>query len=83
MPKIPGISANQAVRAFMKAGFVILRQGSHIVISNGHVRLTIPRHNPINAYAMGAIAEDAGFSPRIVQKSPSLKDFLFRALPPA
>ncbi len=63
MPKIPGISADQAIRAFMKAGFVILRQGSHIVMSNGHVRLTIPRHNPINAYTMGAIAEDAGLSP--------------------
>ena len=63
MPKIPGISADQAVRAFMKAGFVIVRQSSHIVMSNGHVRLTIPRHNPINAYTMGAIAEDAGFSP--------------------
>jgi hypothetical protein len=32
-------------------------------MSNGHVRLTIPCHDPINAYAMGAIAADAGFSP--------------------
>jgi predicted RNA binding protein YcfA (HicA-like mRNA interferase family) len=54
MLKIPGISADQATRAFMKAGFVILRQGSHTVMSNGHVRLTIPRHNPINACTMGA-----------------------------
>lgn len=42
---------------------MILRQGRHIVLSNGHVRLTIPRHDPINAYTMGAIAGDAGFSP--------------------
>jgi len=27
------------------------------------VRLTIPRHNPINAYTMGAIAADAGLNP--------------------
>ena len=54
----------------MKAGFVIVRQGSHTVMSNGHVRLTIPRHNPINAYTMGAIAADAGFSPE------SFKDLL-------
>jgi predicted RNA binding protein YcfA (HicA-like mRNA interferase family) len=63
VPKIPGVSADQAVRALRKAGFVILRQGSHIVMSDGHVRLTIPRHNPVNAYTMGAIAEDAGLSP--------------------
>ena len=63
MPKIPGITEEQAVRALKKAGFVVLRQGKHIVMSNGHVRLTIPRHNPINAYTMGAIAADAGFSP--------------------
>lgn len=63
MPKIPGVSADQAVRALKKAGFVTLRQGRHIVMSNGHVRLTIPRHDPINAYTMGAIARDAGFSP--------------------
>jgi predicted RNA binding protein YcfA (HicA-like mRNA interferase family) len=70
MPKIPGVSADQAIRALMKAGFVILRQGRHTVMSNGHVRLTIPRHNLINAYTMGAIAEDAGLSPE------SFKDLL-------
>ena len=63
MPKIPGVSEDQAVRALKKAGFMILRQGKHVVMSNGHVRLTIPRHDPINAYTMGAIAADAGFSP--------------------
>jgi predicted RNA binding protein YcfA (HicA-like mRNA interferase family) len=63
VPKIPGVSADQAVRALKKAGFVTLRQSRHIVMSNGHVRLTIPRHDPINAYTMGAIARDAGFSP--------------------
>jgi predicted RNA binding protein YcfA (HicA-like mRNA interferase family) len=63
MLKIPGVSADQAVRALRRAGFVVLRQGKHVVMSNGHVRLTIPRHDPINAYTMGAIAADAGFSP--------------------
>jgi hypothetical protein len=44
-------------------GFRIIRQGKHIVMSNGQVRLTIPRHNPVNAFTMGAIAGDAGLSP--------------------
>lgn len=63
MPKIPGVSEEQAVRALKKAGFEILRQGKHVVMSNGLMRLTIPRHDPINSYTMGAIAADAGFSP--------------------
>ena len=63
MPKIPGIHSEQAVRALEKAGFQVIRQGKHTVVSDGIVRLTIPRHNPINAYTMGAIARDAGLSP--------------------
>ena len=41
----------------------IKRQSGHIVMSNGNIRLTIPRHNPINAITMGNIAKDAGLSP--------------------
>ena len=62
MPEIPGVSEDQAVRALKKAGFVTLRRGKHVVMSNGYVRLTIPRHIPINAYTMGVIAGDAGLN---------------------
>lgn len=68
MPKIPGISSNQAVKTLQKIGFKIIRQRKHIVMSDGIVRLTIPRHNPINAYTMGAIARDAGLSPEEFKK---------------
>jgi hypothetical protein len=30
-----------------KAGFVIIRQGKHIVMSDGTRQVTIPRQNPI------------------------------------
>ncbi len=40
-----------------------MRQSGHIVMSNGKVRLIIPRHSPINAITMGAIAKDAGLTP--------------------
>jgi hypothetical protein len=43
-----------------KAGFRILRQGKHTVMTDGIRILTIPRHNPINAYTMGGIVRDAG-----------------------
>ena len=63
MPKIPGVSSQQAVRTLKKVGFRIIREGKHIIMSDGIVRLTIPRHNPINAYTMGAISRDAGLTP--------------------
>lgn len=63
MPKLPDISYNEAVRVFQKLGFHIAREGKHTIMSNGKVRLTIPRHNPINAFTMGGIARDAGLTP--------------------
>ena len=62
MPKIPGINHLDAVRAVEKAGFRIVRQGKHIVMSDGVRILTIPRHNPVNAFTMGGIVRDAGLS---------------------
>ena len=63
MPKLPGISRATAVRVFTKLGFRVAHQGKHTVMSNDRVRLTIPRHNPINAFTMAAIARDAGLTP--------------------
>jgi predicted RNA binding protein YcfA (HicA-like mRNA interferase family) len=62
VPKIPGVNHLAAVRALEKAGFRIVRQGKHIVMSDGIRILTIPRHNPVNAFTMGGIARDAGLS---------------------
>jgi predicted RNA binding protein YcfA (HicA-like mRNA interferase family) len=62
MGKLPGIPHLQAVRALEKAGFYVLRQGKHIVMTNGDRILTIPRHNPVNAFTMGGIVRDAGLT---------------------
>ncbi len=62
MPSIPGINHLNAVRALEKAGFRVIRQGKHVVMSDGTRILTIPRHNPVNAYTMGGIVRDAGLS---------------------
>ena len=69
MPRIPGINHKAAVRVFGKLGYKIVRQSGHIVMSNGNVRLTIPRNNPINAITMGAIAKDAGLTAEEFLKS--------------
>jgi len=62
LPKIPGVNHLDAVRALEKAGFRIVRQGKHVVMSNGQRIVTVPRHNPVNAFTMGGIARDAGLS---------------------
>ena len=62
MPKLPGINHLEAVRALERAGFRVVRQGKHVVMSNGSRILTIPRHNPVNAYTMGGLVVDAGLT---------------------
>ena len=62
MPKIPGVNYLDAVKALEKAGFRIVRQGKHVVMSDGVRILTIPRHNPVNAFTMGGIVRDAGLT---------------------
>ncbi len=62
MPKLPGINHLDAVRALEKAGFRTVRQGKHIVMSDGIRILTIPLHNPVNAFTMGGIVQDAGIT---------------------
>jgi predicted RNA binding protein YcfA (HicA-like mRNA interferase family) len=63
MPKLPGISQKNPVRVFEKLNFRVVRESGHVIMSNGQIRLTIPRHNPIHAITMGAIAKDAGLTP--------------------
>ena len=62
MPKIPEVNHLRAVRALEKAGFRIIRQGKHMVMSDGTRILTIPRSNSVHAFTMGGIVRDAGLS---------------------
>ena len=62
MPRVPGVNHQDAVRALEKVGFRVVRRGKHIVMTDGTRILTIPRHNPINAFTMGGIVQDAGLT---------------------
>jgi predicted RNA binding protein YcfA (HicA-like mRNA interferase family) len=62
MPKLSGVKHLHAVRAPEKAGFKIVRQSGHIVMSDGNRFLSIPRNNPINDFTMGGIIKDAGLT---------------------
>lgn len=62
MPKLPGINHLDAIRAFEKAGFAVVRQSKHIIMSDGSRIITVPRNNPINAFTLGGLVRDAGLS---------------------
>lgn len=62
MPKLPGVNHLRAVGVFQKMGFTIDRQGKHIFMSKGPIKIVIPRNNPVDAYTMAAIVRDAGMT---------------------
>ena len=68
MPSLPGVNHLDAVRALERAGFRIARQGKHIVMTNGVRIVTVPRHNPVNAFTMGGIVRDAGLTVEAFRK---------------
>jgi predicted RNA binding protein YcfA (HicA-like mRNA interferase family) len=63
VPGIPGANHLDAIRALEKAGFSILRQGKHVVMSDGTRIITVPRKNPVNPFTMAGIVRDAGLTP--------------------
>ena len=46
VPKLPGVKVQDVVRAFERAGFAVVRQSGHVIMSNGvihhHSARTIP-----------------------------------------
>ena len=51
-----------ATKCYEKAGFKIIRQAKHVIMSDGTRILTIPRNNPVNAFTLGGIVRDAGLT---------------------
>jgi predicted RNA binding protein YcfA (HicA-like mRNA interferase family) len=62
VPGIPGVDHLSAVSALEAAGFWVLREGDHYVMTDGTRVLTIPRNDPINAITMDGIVRDAGLT---------------------
>ncbi len=62
MPKLTGISHARAVRAFLKAGFWVAREGKHTTLTDGEHIITIPRANPVHSFTMAGIIKDAGLT---------------------
>ncbi len=60
MSKLPGIHHLKAVAALEKIGFRILRQGAHIVMTDGTRILTIPGTTPSTPSRWAALSVTPG-----------------------
>ncbi|MDP3772030.1 MAG: type II toxin-antitoxin system HicA family toxin [bacterium] len=58
------VSHARAVRVFMKAGFwVVKSMGSrHTGMTDGKMKVVIPRHTRLNPYTLKSIIRDAGLT---------------------
>lgn len=61
-PAVSGIGYRVAVAALSDAGFWTVRDGIHVVMTDGKRILTIPRNNPVHAITMEGIIRDAGLT---------------------
>ena len=68
MAKDPRSPSPPSSSSTQKAGFRIVREGKHIVMSNGVRFVTIPRNNPVHAVTLGCIVRDAGLSVKEFKK---------------
>jgi len=60
--EIAGINYGAAIAALEDAGFWVLREGVHVIMTDGMRILTIPCQNPINSLTMEGIVRDSGIS---------------------
>lgn len=67
-PRLPGVPHRKAIRAFEKAGYRVVRESKHIIMTDGERTITIPRHDPINAFTMADIVRSAGLTIEDFQK---------------
>ena len=65
--KLPVVSGEKAIKAFLDAGFVKVRQrGSHVrlekIEDNDIIKLTVPLHNPMKKGTLSRLIKDAGLT---------------------
>ena len=63
MTKFPELSLERIVRALKKAGFTILREGKHTLMTDGRNLTIIPRHRVIKTRTLKSILEGAEITP--------------------
>ena len=63
MPKFPGLSGADLVKAFERLGFQKVRQtGSHLALRKGSVGCVVPKHRELKVGTVNGILKQAGIS---------------------
>jgi len=62
MRKLPELGHQRVILTFKRAGFLIVRQGRHIIMRRGNDFISIPRHNPIKRFTLEGIVKDSGLT---------------------
>lgn len=64
MPKLPVISAAEAIKALERLGFAVVRQrGSHIVLRRDSSGCIVPNHRELKIGTLSGVLKQAGISP--------------------
>ena len=70
MPKFPGLSGAEIVRALEKLGFVVARQsGSHIVMKRDGPGCVVPNHKEVQIGTINGVLRQAGVSAQEFSKA--------------
>ena len=70
MPKFPGLSGKDVVRALEKLGFQITRQsGSHIIMKLGGKGCVVPNHKEVKVGTINGVLRQAEVSVEDFQKA--------------
>jgi predicted RNA binding protein YcfA (HicA-like mRNA interferase family) len=63
MPKFPGLSGQDIVRALERLGFELIRQsGNHIIMRRGISGCVVPNHKEVKIGTVSGILRQAGVS---------------------
>jgi predicted RNA binding protein YcfA (HicA-like mRNA interferase family) len=70
MPKFPGLSGKEIVRALEKLGFHVARQsGSHILMKRNEKGCVVPNHKEVKVGTINGILRQAAISPEEFQQA--------------
>ena len=62
MGEIPQVNHKRIIRALERAGYRVLRQGKHVIMTDGKSVITVPRNNPVKTTTLKQILESANLS---------------------
>ncbi len=63
MPKFPGLSGQDIVKAMQRLGFDVMRQaGSHIIMRRGVSGCVVPNHKEVKVGTVNGVLRQAGIS---------------------